>query len=283
MILVDLSQVMISTIMAQLAGQKVDIDEDLLRHMVLNTIRHNRVKFKEEFGNDIVICCDSGNVWRKDIFPYYKARRKVDREASPLNWNSFFEAMANIREEIKNNFPYKVIRVERAEADDIIAVLVKELHNSEKILILSGDKDYQQLHRYRNVAQYSPVLKKYVKCNDPEKYLKEHILKGDVGDGVPNVLSDDTVFVQGKRQTPLTAKRMAALMGEEPEKAMNTITLKNYSRNQNLVDFNYIPSYIHDEIMEQYNTPPVTENRGKLFNYFIAKKLKNLMNDIGDF
>lgn len=282
MILVDLSQVMVSTIMAQLNGKQADIDEELLRHMVLNTIRMNRTKFKEEYG-EIVICCDSGNVWRKDVFPYYKARRKTERDASQLNWNQFFEAMNKIRDELRDFFPYKVIKVDKAEADDIIAVLVKEYHPQEKIMILSGDKDFQQLQQYRNVFQYNPVLKKQLRCNDPEAFLLEHILKGDAGDGVPNVLSKDAVFVDNVRQTPMTAKRMALFTSGEPSKVMDPETYRNYMRNANLIDFAGIPEYISTKVLEQFNNPDGATDRTQLFNYFIAHKLKNLMDTLGEF
>ena len=246
MIIVDLSQVMVSTIMSSLKGKQSDIELDvnLIRHMVLNTLRTNINKFKDEFGDDVVIACDSGNVWRKDVFPYYKARRKIDRDASSLNWNEFFECMSTIRDELRDYFPYKVIRVERAEADDIIAIICKEYHPHGKIMILSGDKDFQQLQKYRNIFQYNPVLKKNVVCNDPEKFLKEQILKGDSSDGVPNILSTDSVFVDGGRQTPLTAKRIAVYIDAEPQDVMSTMVLRNYSRNKTLIDLDNVPAYI---------------------------------------
>ena len=281
MVLIDLSQIMIATLMAQLKGKKADIDEELLRHMILNMIRANRLKFREDFG-EIVICCDSGNVWRKDIFPYYKARRKTDRDESPLDWNQFFTMMNKIRDEIRDYFPYKVIRVDKAEADDIIAVITKECCYQEKILILSGDKDYQQLQKYPNVSQYNPVLKKWLKCVNPEAYLKEHIIKaGD--DGIPNILSKDSSFVEKIRQTPITAKRLATYMSGEPEETMDTQTLRNYNRNKILIDFNEIPKYISDEILEQFYNPQGATDRSQLFNYFITHKLKNLMTSVGEF
>ena len=216
------------------------------------------------------------------MFPYYKARRKTDRDESPLDWNQFFTMMNKIRDEIRDYFPYKVIRVDKAEADDIIAVITKECCYTDKILILSGDKDYQQLQKYPNVSQYNPVLKKWLKCVNPEAYLKEHIIKaGD--DGIPNILSKDSSFVEKIRQTPITAKRLATYMSGEPEETMDSQTLRNYNRNKILIDFNEIPQNLVDEILEQYNNPPGAKDRSQLFNYFITHKLKNLMTSVGEF
>ena len=162
------------------------VEEGMVRHMVLNAIRSYKQKFSHEYG-EMIIACDNTNYWRKQIFPYYKANRKKAIEKSELNWKDIFECMNKIRAELKEFFPYKVIDVESAEADDIIGTLTREfsseLNNGVKILILSGDKDFIQLHVYPNVSQYDPVRKKWIKHEDPERFLHEHILKGDAGDG----------------------------------------------------------------------------------------------------
>ena len=251
MIIVDFSQVIISTLMAQIGNHKnVKIEEDIIRHMVLNAIRAHKVKFSPEFG-EMVIACDDKNYWRKQIYPYYKANRKKERDASELDWNAVFQTLNKIRQEMKEFFPYKVIQVEHAEADDIIATLVKEYHMREKILILSGDKDFGQLQKYPNVKQYSPVLKKYITCTNPDLFLKEHIMKGDASDGIPNFLSADNVFVMGIRQSPVTAKKMSSWMLQEPEQFCNENMLRNYKRNQQLIDLECIPTEISEQVLEQ--------------------------------
>lgn len=281
MIIVDFSQVIISTLMAQIGNHKnVKIEEDIIRHMVLNAIRAHKVKFSPEFG-EMVIACDDKNYWRKQIYPYYKANRKKERDASELDWNAVFQTLNKIRQEMKEFFPYKVIQVEHAEADDIIATLVKEYHMREKILILSGDKDFGQLQKYPNVKQYSPVLKKYITCTNPDLFLKEHIMKGDASDGIPNFLSADNVFVMGIRQSPVTVKKMSSWMLQEPEQFCNENMLRNYKRNQQLIDLECIPTEISEQVLEQYNTQK--KDRSKLFNYFIEKRLKNLIDCVGDF
>ena len=281
MIIVDLNQVMISTLMMQIGNHKnIKLEEDLVRHMVLNSLRAHKVKFSAEYG-EMVIACDDKNYWRKQVYPYYKANRKKEREASELDWNTLFESLNRIRQELKDYFPYKVIQIEHAEADDIIAVLVKEYHSQGKLLILSGDKDFGQLQKYPNVTQYSPVLKKYISCTNPDLFLKEHILKGDSSDGIPNFLSEDNVFVMGIRQSPVTSKKLAGWILQEPEQFCNEAMLRNYKRNQRLIDLEFVPDDIKTQTLEQYNTQ--IKDRSKLFNYFIQYQLKNLMEHINEF
>lgn len=285
MIIVDLNQVMLSNLLMQLGNHtNAQLEENMVRHMILNSLRSYRSKFKDEYG-ELVIACDNTNYWRKQVFPYYKANRKKNLEKSELDWKALFECLNRIRQELKDYFPYKVIDVESAEADDIISTLVSkfgsELNTGEKILILSGDKDFIQLHVYPNVSQYDPTRKKWIKHEDPERYLHEHILKGDAGDGVPNVLSPDNVFVVGDRQRPLTAKKMEKIMGTDLED-METVVARNYSRNAQLIDLSFTPDYIREKVMDQFNNQE-GRDRSKLLNYFIANKLKNLTEYLGDF
>ena len=284
-ILVDFNQVMLASFFANSGGHNVEIDESMIRHMFLNSIRYNRKKFVDDWG-EIVICCDSKNVWRKDIFPYYKANRKKSRSESDIDWNELFTVIHKIRDEIDESFPYKVINVDRVEADDIIGTIVHdngtELNTGgEKFLILSGDKDYIQLHSYANVGQYDPVRKRWIRNDNPDKYLKEHILKGDAGDGVPNVLSADNCLAIGERQRPMTSKRLYTLL-DGGEKEMNEEILSGYHRNKMMIDLKEIPQNYKDEILEIYNKDKGIGREG-LFNFFIKHKLKHLLTDIQDF
>ena len=285
MIIVDLNQVMLSNLLMQLGNHtNAQLDENMVRHMILNSLRSYRQKFKDEYG-ELVIACDNTNYWRKKIFPYYKANRKKNIENSELDWKNIFECLNKIRSELKEYFPYKVLDVEAAEADDVIATLVSkfgsELNTGEKILILSGDKDFIQLHTYANVEQYDPTRKKWIKHDDPERFLHEHILKGDAGDGIPNVLSPDNVFVVGDRQRPLTAKKMEKILGTDLED-MDTMLARNYSRNVKLIDLAFTPEEIREKVMRQYEEQD-NRDRSKLLNYFIANKLKNLTEHLGEF
>tara|TARA_Y100000004_G_C8912556_1_gene411612 strand:+ start:379 stop:1242 length:864 start_codon:yes stop_codon:yes gene_type:complete len=287
MILVDLNQVMISNLMMQIGSKKASVEEDLVRHMVLNSLRLYRKKFGEKYG-ELVICCDDKNYWRRDFFPYYKAHRKKDRAESGLDWHMIFEVLNGIRDDLKHTFPYKVIQVDRAEADDVIASLCHEYgdlgvtNGSDPILILSSDKDFVQLQKYANVEQYSPMQKKFINCSNPARYIHEHILRGDRGDGIPNFLSADDVFVIGKRQKPLSTKKIDAWNGMHPSDFCTDEMLRGYKRNQQLVDLDFVPDNIQEEVIEIFDNYKLN-GRDKMFNYFIQKRLKNLMDVIQEF
>ena len=283
MILVDLNQVMIANMMMQIGNhQNAQIDEGMLRHMILNTLRANRKKFSDEFG-ELVICCDDKNYWRRRVYPYYKANRKKTRDSSEMDWNAIFTALNNIREELKQFFPYKVIQVETCEADDIIGVITHEegteLNAGEPILILSGDKDYIQLHKYANVKQYDPTRKRWISNANPEKYLAEHIIKGDSGDGIPNVLSEDNALVMGTRQRPITQKRLAEWADINN---MQDEVKRNYMRNKALIDLTEVPKDMKEEILSLWHEEN-EKDRSQLLNYFIKNKLRNLMECITEF
>ena len=283
MIIMDLSQVMISNLMIQLGNHtNADIEEDLLRHMVLNSVRAYNVKFKNEFG-EMIIACDAGNNWRRQIFPYYKANRRKNREKSEINWTSVFETLNKVRDELKDYFPYRVIRVDGAEADDIIGTLAQTYGNTnEKILILSGDKDFVQLQAFMNVQQFDPVQKKWRKTNDVDRFMKEHIIRGDAGDGVPNFLSADDTFVVGARQKPISQKKLDQWLDTDPKEFCDEKMLRGYLRNQQLVDLNFIPPDIKKEVLVQYEQQ-AGKGRDKLFNYFIDRRLKLLLESINEF
>lgn len=287
MILVDFNQVVISNFMTQVgAHTNIALDESMLRHMILNTIRSYRQKFVEDFG-ELVICCDSKRYWRKEVFPFYKAGRKKDRQSSGVDWNTMFSTLNTVRQELADVFPYKTIHVDGAEADDIIGCISRHVTN-ETILILSSDKDFIQLHTNPNVKQYSPVLKKFVRHEDPEVYLKEHIVKGDRGDGIPNINSPDGVFVDGGRQKPIRKKILEQLtcldidMIEDCEHLEKDMLKRNWMRNRQLIDLTVIPEKIENNIMKAYNNYEVNDRSG-LFNFFIEKRLNNLMEAIGEF
>jgi hypothetical protein len=281
MVLVDLNQVLLAGLMAQIANQKGKLEESLIRHMVLNIIRTHVKNFKNEYG-EIVLCCDNRKYWRKDFFPFYKAGRKKTREKSDLDWHLIFDILAKLKQELKENFPYKVIDVEGAEADDIIGTLVPIYAPHQKILILSSDGDFLQLQMYgSNVKQYNPSQKKYIKSHDPLLELKEKIIRGDKGDGIPNVFSPSDCFVRDLRQKPITQKVIEKYMTEDHNTWEDDSAKVGFSRNQTLIDLRNIPVDIKRKIINTYEeTKPA---KGKLLNYFMEHKLKNLMDVIEEF
>ena len=195
-----------------------------------------------------------------------------------MDWSALFKTINDIIIEIDTHFPYKVIAVPHAEGDDVIAVLAKNIQ--EKSIIISSDKDFTQLQKFKHIKQYSPIQKKMLSAADPYKYLQEHIIRGDKGDGVPNILSDDDCMVQGVRQKPITQKKLAVWM-EQTDMA-NGLSVK-WKRNQQLIDFDYIPAEISTGIMDSYSKKKDEQKQGQLLNYFIVNRLKYLMENIEDF
>ena len=277
MILLDNTQIILASIFIHYKTPQ-EVNSDIIRHTTLNTYRMYRKMFGSEYG-ELVICQDAGNSWRKDIFPQYKINRKKNR-SKDYDWEKIFEIMTEIRNEVAEIFPYKSIRVERCEADDVIATLAKHYHSIEPVMIVSSDKDFVQLYRYPNVKVYSPSQKSIIVCKDPETTLFEHIVRGDSTDGIPNILSDDDTFaVDGKRQKPLSAKKLDAW---STAKQFPVEYNSNWERNQKLVDLSYIPEEYERNILSEYIIPP-NGDRSKIFDYFVKNKLKGLMDNIQDF
>ena len=279
MILIDYSAIAISNIVTQ----KLDIQEDMVRHMILNSIRMYRSKFKEKYG-EVVIAGDAGNNWRYGAFPQYKAARKKNRKDSKLDWQEIFRIINLVWEELGENFPYKTIKVDGCEADDIIGVLAQntqEFGRHEEVMIISADKDFAQLQKYKNIAQFSPMTKKFIKEEHPRKQLLELILKGDTSDGVPNVLSGDNVFVDGSRQTPLRKPIIEALMQDPTSQGQEV--LRNIQRNRKLIDLESTPEMLKENIIHGYDKQDRWSNRGKVFPFLVEKRCRRLIDDIKDF
>jgi 5'-3' exonuclease len=280
MILIDLNQVCIANILQEIKQLK-KIEPLLVKHMILSTLLFYRRKFRDQYG-DLVICCDSKKSWRRDIFPFYKANRKSTRAKDDIDWNGIFEVINSITQDLKSKFPYAVISVDQAEADDIIGVLSKNYYRNEKIMIVSSDKDFLQLQKYYSVEQYSPTQKKLLQSSSPYQYLKEHIMKGDRGDGIPNFLSDDDTYVTDKRSKKILKTKLEAWTNLDPTEFCNEKMMRGWKRNQQLVDLSHTPQDIKQKIVDQYDTYEYNQ-RDKLLNYFIQNKLRNLIEHIGDF
>ena len=277
MLLIDLNQVMIGALMLSLKGvaKTSEINEDMIRHIVINTLRSYVKQYKMKYG-EVILCADSNHYWRKDVFPYYKGNRKKVREESGLDWSMIFDSLNKIKNELKENFPYKVMDVDGAEADDIIAVLVKS--TQAPVLILSSDEDFVQLQFPEgNVEQFSPRLNQYISVEDPERFLMEHIIRGDSSDGIPNILSADNVFMIKERQKSITKEKLNKWLDMTIEEINNTPELaSNFTRNRQLIDFNFIPNELIHKIMEEYHVPKVG-TRQQMLNYMIEHQMKNLI------
>lgn len=280
MIIVDFSQVFMSNIFMHMKTEK-DFSIDLLRHMVLNSIRGYKTKFGNEYG-DIVFAIDNKKCWRKQVFQHYKSKRRDDKEKSTIDWDLIYKNLDIIVDEFIEYLPYKVLKIDECEGDDIIAVLTQKFSSSEKILIISTDDDFIQLQKYGNVKQYSPTKKVYINSNQPLIDLKTKILRGDKGDGVPNVLSLDNSFVDGIRQKNLSEEKVNLWVRQEISVFCNTNELqRNYARNKMLIDFDEIPNYIRNRIVDAYETT-AKNPRSKLMKYFMQHRMKNLLSIINE-
>ena len=298
MIILDYSQIALANILPFQKELKYNSEEqtvDLIRHATLSTIKSYKKKYAPEYG-DVVIACDGKSYWRKDAFPNYKAMRKVNREKSDLDWKLIFETLSEIREDLKIHFPYKVVHVDKAEADDVIASLVKYSQDHEllteglfeepqKILIVSSDKDFIQLQKNKNVRQWSPMQKKYVEASqkDIDEYIITHIVKGDSGDGVPNILSKDDVFVNQERQKPVMKKRLAEFLKHGIDACRNDEEKRNYQRNSMLVNFKYMPNDVHNSIIQEYENYQPQGDKMKIMDYLIKNKCRLLLDDLEEF
>ena len=279
MILIDMNQISVASLMMHLHMNRGELEEDMVRHMILNSVRMYRTMFNEDYG-EIVLAYDSRAYWRRDFFPQYKSNRRKNREEDNKDWDSIFEVLNQIKNEIKDFLPYKVVETYGAEADDVIATLCKH-YQSEKIMIVSGDKDFIQLQKYDNVSQYSPITKKHVNGIDPVVYIKEHILKGDKSDGIPNVLSPDHTFTDELRQRPLTSKKINSIMAQDFDD-LNDELKRNYQRNDALINLDNIPEELEQSILDDFKGATCGD-RSKLLDYFMDKRLKTLTEQIGEF
>jgi len=297
MIIIDYSQICIAATIVfskEINNNTLEHNKDLIRHAILSSLLANKKKFHQEYG-EVVIAVDDKNYWRRDKFEYYKASRKTNRESSDVDWKTIFECMDMVREDLIKFFPYKVVRVERCEADDIIAVLSKWTQDNDfdqfgieeiarPTLIISSDKDFAQLHKYSNIRQYSPNFKKYVKSPPSiPQYILEHIIRGDAGDGVPSVLCHDDFFVNKElygRATPVTKSVIEKFSNREN---LNDLEKSRYDRNEMLVSFEKIPTSIEDSILEEFLKERPKFNRNNIFNYLIKNKMRLLMDSIEDF
>lgn len=290
MILIDYSQVALANILSfkhELKGDEASM-KNLIRHTVLSTLKYYKKRYGAEYG-EMVIAADGRHYWRRDEFKFYKAHRKKAREESDLNWNLIFDTLSEIRDDLANHFPYKVIHLDKAEADDIIGVLVKmtnEFGEFQQNMIISSDKDFKQLQKYGNVKQFSPMQKKSVvlKQNEYDTFLIEHIVRGDPGDGIPNILSPDDVIMQdGARQKPITQKTLKRFFAKGRDACETEEERARWDRNEQLVDLNKIPEEIEKNILSQYLNNKPKGDKMSVYNYLVQNRCRLLLDEIEEF
>lgn len=296
MIVVDYNQTAIGSFMAEARG-RADVEPNLplLRHMIVNTIRSYKKRWGDEFG-DLVIACDNRYYWRRKFYPYYKASRRATREASSMDWSLIFESLNMVRDELAEVFPYPVIDIDGAEADDVIGTLAEYSQTigepgplfedeitPEPFLIISGDHDFKQLQKFPNVKQWAPAQKKWVKLKETaEQYLMEHIITGDKGDGIPNMLSPDDVFVSGQRQKPIRKVLLAEWKLQKPEEFVTSEMAEGWNRNRMLIDLTKTPEDIKEGIIHSY-TSQTNKEKQSLYDYFVKHNMRTMIENIEDF
>lgn len=261
---------------AMVIKDKSEVDvEDILKPIHKLLIRSINIAGDIE---EIILAIDSSSNWRYTYFPNYKAKRTKTRKESNFDWKSYYKAIDTIVEEYKTNSTMKVIKVDKAEADDVIAVLTKyKLHNNtdKTVSIISSDKDYFQLyHRYPNqVTQFSPASSSWINYEEENLSIVEHILRGDYADGIPNILTDDDVYIkEGKKSKALasTNPKVKAWLNMSYSELMNHFLKtnleeesirNNFKRNVRLIDMNAIPKTIQDSIIETYQRTETGDSR----------------------
>ena len=278
MILVDANQIAISHLMVR---SKIEdgINIDSVRKSIVRVMGRINKRFRSDYG-EMILCYDDKNYWRREIFPLYKRNRKQEREKSKYNWDEVFSVLNIIRDEIKENLPFKVIQVNHAEADDIIASLVidsSKVESPEKTLILSADKDFIQLHKYNFVNQYDPVKNRWIEHDNPVQYLQEHIIKGDRSDGIPNILTCDDAIVTGKTQKKMSKEKITSLASMNPQDFTNFIRLRNWKRNSQLIDLSKIPPSVVTSILD-ISSATIPNSKVRI-NYFINNNIQDILEE----
>ena len=287
MILLDFSSIAMSAMFPRI--EEFDEDRNLIRHTMINIIRKYNADYRDDFGETIV-CMDAANSWRREYFKPYKANRRKNRNNSIHDWDGIFKMINQVRDDIIQYSPFKCIWVDTCEADDCIGTIVEKTSGPEDCepeptLIVSPDGDFKQLQKYPNVKQWSNIQKKWVKSDDPEVELFEKICKGDTGDGVPNVLSDDDTLVEGRRQTPLSKKKMNAIIQDldEGELLYAASWYRNYQRNQTLIDLTKTPDELKTKIINNFEEQDPWKNKSKVFPYLVSKRMNKLIESVQEF
>ena len=291
-ILLDFSPVAMACLYSQMKYISEDgqIQEDIVRHMIFDSIRATNRKHSRKYG-EMIICFDTTTNWRKEEFKPYKACRKKNQDKNKdMDWAKFYGTINETKEAIKANLPYLSLEIPRAEADDILGTLARYLYQTkpnEPNLVVSTDGDMNQLLRYPNTDRYTPMGDKFVTSSDPLKELKEKIFRGDSGDGVPNMKSKDDVFlVEGARQTPMTKKFIDSIIDlpeDELQVNMSTPEYEGYLRNQMLIDLAYTPQDVSREIIRAYEKREIKGSMMGLMSYFSKNRMKLLTAKVDEF
>lgn len=211
----------------------------------------------------LTLACDGGNLWRKDIYPEYKANRVAAKEKLPIDWKVFGEVRDEVTEELEKYLPIRVLKLPRIEADDIATVIVEKLHKEQDFIAYADDGDWLQNFKYEGYRQAKIRDGYEYKDVDVVKSLQLKILSGDDGDNIPNLVPGKGPVKWGKVITECN--------GNLYKWTKENNLLEAYERNQRLINFDYIPSDIKDSIWKMYTEKTVAKvNHMDLMDYFGA-------------
>lgn len=294
-VLVDFSQTAISSVAVFANELKGGDPKNMIKHIILNQL----LGLKRRFGGQLIICCDSRSYWRRAEFPSYKGHRKHSKDAGFLDWTMVYEVLGEMKQELSEFFPYKVLEVAGAEADDIIPVLISYFDENElvntglieepaEIVIVSTDGDYSQLQKYRQVKQWNNVTKKMLVSKNPKQDLIGYICQGQTKDNIPNVCTSDKWAADRAadipaRASPFKTSRLIDFYNRGYDACLNEDEKRNYRRNELLLDFDKIPSSVQGDIIRSYHSTEITSSKKKIYDYLLGKRMKLLIASHSDF
>ena len=276
MILIDANH----SIMRTLAMNKDKVSEqpEFIAHLFINQILAFSNKLGGSKKNRVVICFDSAS-WRKKYYienkpkdygqETYKGNRVKDES---VDWKKIFELVDQVSSCLKNYSDFDVMRVQEAEADDIIAILANKYKDQETIWIASSDKDFIQLQETPKVNIYDPLKQQFKPSVDKEFYKKIHIMIGDSSDNIKAIKER-----LGEKTAIKMINELDVLLQTSPSMR------ERYEFNKNLIDFECIPSYISERIVNEFETKQGSFNALELMKQFRNLKLVNHTENINKF
>lgn len=257
-------------------------DYQLWKYMVINSIYESMYRIEDV--NEVILAVDDTKSWRSVYFPRYKENRKVQRKKrTDVNWNDLFSHLNNYSVELRNSLPIKVIRTQKAEADDVIAVLCMDVITQDRYII-SNDEDFTQLCNIKGIKVYHPNKMEYLECEDTDMFIVEKCLLGQSKDNIFNVKTPSdwgqTPETEGKRKPGYGSKSLITTMEYGWEKWLEDNGLKNnFDRNKILMDFRKIPPSIRSNIRKRYETYTMPE-ADRIYAFFKRNKFRSFLENI---
>ncbi len=260
----DISNLMMRSLFSQMPSP-TETEFDLFKLTFMNSF----MKTIKDNKPDRVIAVEDSESWRKEIYPLYKANRAAKREQSAINFDAFFPVATKFIENLSKSFKnIPFIKIPRCEADDIIAVIVKN-HPDWKITNVSSDKDFYQLFAYSNYSQFNGVKREYVECLNPQNELILKIILGDKGDNIPSL------------KKGVGIKTAQKILDDDLHKWLDEQHLnERYEENTKLISFDCIPKDLEVQILKTIDSFEYGQFDAKYYFKFIqmsglAELMKN--------